>query len=66
MWKAEDFGWASVAYADGHLYLHGTNGDFVLAEATPKAIAKRGDSLRLLSRSINRPGSMRRWRLYIL
>ncbi|HWT01470.1 MAG TPA: PQQ-binding-like beta-propeller repeat protein, partial [Pyrinomonadaceae bacterium] len=27
-WQAESLGWASVAYADGHLYIHGVNGDF--------------------------------------
>jgi outer membrane protein assembly factor BamB len=42
MWKAEDFGWASVASADGLLYLHLVNGDFVLAEATPEGYRERG------------------------
>jgi len=35
-WKAEDFAMSSVAYADGHLYLHIEIGDLVLAEATPE------------------------------
>lgn len=34
-WKAENFGMSSIAYADGHLYLHNQNGDCVLVEATP-------------------------------
>ena len=42
MWKADNFGWASVAYADGLLYLHLVNGDFVLAEATPAGFRERG------------------------
>ena len=42
MWKAESFGWGSVAYADGHLYIHGTNGDVILAEATPQGYREKG------------------------
>lgn len=41
-WKAENFGWASVAYADGLLYLHLVNGDFVLVDATPEGFRERG------------------------
>ena len=41
-WKAENFGWSSLAYADGHLYLHNQNGDFVLVEATPEAYREKG------------------------
>ena len=41
-WKADGFGWASVAYADGLLYLHLVNGDFVLVEATPEAFREKG------------------------
>jgi outer membrane protein assembly factor BamB len=41
-WKADDFGWASVAYADGHLYVHKVNGDFVLVEATGEAYREKG------------------------
>ncbi|MGH9838195.1 MAG: PQQ-binding-like beta-propeller repeat protein, partial [Blastocatellia bacterium] len=33
MWKTESFSGASVTYADGRLYIHGWNGDFVLVEA---------------------------------
>jgi outer membrane protein assembly factor BamB len=41
-WKAESFGWGSVAYGDGHLYLHNQNGDLVLVEATPEAYREKG------------------------
>ena len=41
-WKAKDFGWASVAYADGHLYLHHLNGDVGLVEATPDSYREKG------------------------
>jgi outer membrane protein assembly factor BamB len=42
MWQTENFGWASVAYADGLLYLHLVNGDCVLAEATPQGYREKG------------------------
>jgi outer membrane protein assembly factor BamB len=42
MWRADNFGWASVASADGRLYIHLVNGDFVLAEATPAGYRERG------------------------
>ena len=41
-WQAETIGWASVAYADGHLYLHGINGEVALVEATPDAYREKG------------------------
>jgi outer membrane protein assembly factor BamB len=41
-WQAESIGWASVAYADGHLYLHGVNGDIALVEATPEGYREKG------------------------
>ena len=41
-WQAESLGWASVAYADGHLYIHGVNGDLALVEATPEGYRERG------------------------
>jgi outer membrane protein assembly factor BamB len=41
-WKAESIGRTSVAYADGHLYLHGTNGDVALVEATPEGYREKG------------------------
>jgi outer membrane protein assembly factor BamB len=42
MWKADNFGWASVASADGHLYIHLVNGDFALVEATPTGFREKG------------------------
>ena len=41
-WKAESFGWASLAYADGLLYVHGVNGDVALVEATPEGYREKG------------------------
>jgi outer membrane protein assembly factor BamB len=41
-WQDKSFGWASVAYADGHLYLHGINGEIGLVEATPEAFRAKG------------------------
>jgi len=41
-WQADGIGWASVAYADGNLYLHGINGEIALVEATPEAYRLKG------------------------
>jgi outer membrane protein assembly factor BamB len=41
-WQSESVGWASIAYADGMLYLHGINGDVALAEATPEGFREKG------------------------
>jgi outer membrane protein assembly factor BamB len=41
-WQAESIGRGSVAYADGHLYVHGENGDVALAEATSEAYREKG------------------------
>jgi outer membrane protein assembly factor BamB len=41
-WKSENFGWASVAAADGHLYCHFINGDIALVEATPENFREKG------------------------
>ena len=41
-WAAENFGWGSLAYADGSLYVHGTNGEVALVEATPEGFRERG------------------------
>ncbi len=41
-WQAESIGSGSVTYADGHLYLHGEDGDFVLVEATPEGYREKG------------------------
>ncbi|HET9479082.1 MAG TPA: hypothetical protein VFO72_07060 [Pyrinomonadaceae bacterium] len=42
MWESADFGHASVAAADGHLYLHLLKGDYVLVEATPQGFREKG------------------------
>ncbi len=41
-WKAESLGRASVASADGLLYVHGWNGDVGLVEATPEGYREKG------------------------
>lgn len=41
-WQAKTIGWASVAYADGLLYLHGVNGEVALVEASPEAYREKG------------------------
>jgi outer membrane protein assembly factor BamB len=41
-WQDKSFGWASLAYADGHLYLHGINGEVALVEATPEGYREKG------------------------
>jgi outer membrane protein assembly factor BamB len=41
-WKAESLGGASLTYADGHLYVHGWNGDVVLVEATAEDYRQKG------------------------
>lgn len=42
MWKTEDFGWGSIAAADGHLYIHFVSGDMVLVEASADAFREKG------------------------
>lgn len=42
VWENRSLGAASVAYADGNLYVHGENGDVALVEATPKAYIEKG------------------------
>jgi len=41
-WEAENFGWASVAAADGLLYCHLVSGEMALVEATPEAYRIKG------------------------
>jgi outer membrane protein assembly factor BamB len=41
-WQARGIGTASLAAAEGRLYLHGENGDVALVEATPAAYQERG------------------------
>ncbi|HEX8456904.1 MAG TPA: PQQ-binding-like beta-propeller repeat protein [Pyrinomonadaceae bacterium] len=41
-WQADGLGWASIASADGLLFLHGLNGEVALVEATPEGYRERG------------------------
>ena len=41
-WEVPDFGWASVAAADGLLYCHLVSGEIALVEATPEAYRLKG------------------------
>jgi outer membrane protein assembly factor BamB len=41
-WQDKSIGWSSLAYADGHLYLHGINGEIALVEASPEAYREKG------------------------
>jgi outer membrane protein assembly factor BamB len=41
-WTERSIGAASLAYADGLLFLHGENGDVALVEASPEAYRERG------------------------
>ena len=41
-WESEGIGRGSVAYADGHLFLHGENGAVALVEATPEEYREKG------------------------
>jgi outer membrane protein assembly factor BamB len=41
-WQAEGIGEGSVLHADGHLYIHGENGDVALVEATPEGYREKG------------------------
>jgi outer membrane protein assembly factor BamB len=41
-WQADSLGWASVASADGLLFIHGVNGDVALVEATPEGYREKG------------------------
>jgi outer membrane protein assembly factor BamB len=41
-WQDKSIGWASVAYADEHLYLHGISGEIALVEATPEGYREKG------------------------
>ena len=42
MWEAPNFGWGSIAAADGHLYVHLVTGDYLLVEATPQGFHQKG------------------------
>jgi outer membrane protein assembly factor BamB len=41
-WKERSLGAASLCYADGHLYLHGENGEVALVDATPEGYREKG------------------------
>ena len=41
-WSDKSIGWASVAYADGLLYLHSVDGGIALVEASPDAYREKG------------------------
>jgi outer membrane protein assembly factor BamB len=41
-WQAESIGRGAVAYADGHIYIHGENGEVAMVEATPEAYREKG------------------------
>lgn len=41
-WQERGIGAASVAYADGRLYLHGENGQVALVEPTPEGYREKG------------------------
>lgn len=41
-WQDRAIGAASITFADGHLYLHGENGDVLLVEATPDEYREKG------------------------
>jgi len=41
-WQAEGIGAGSIAAADGHLYIHGENGDVALIAAAPDAYREKG------------------------
>jgi len=41
-WRERALGAASICVADGHLYLHGENGEIALVEATPDQYREKG------------------------
>lgn len=42
IWEAKDFGWGSIAAADGNLYVHLVTGPYILVEATPQGFREKG------------------------
>ena len=42
LWESKDFGWGSIAAADGHLYVHLVTGAYILVEATPQGFREKG------------------------
>ena len=41
-WQSDGVGPGAVLYADGHLYVHGENGEVALVEASPDAYLEKG------------------------
>jgi outer membrane protein assembly factor BamB len=41
-WQAGSIGGGSIVYADGHLYIHGENGEVALVEASPEGYREKG------------------------
>ena len=41
-WEERALGAASICCADGHLYLHGENGDVALVAASPEGYREKG------------------------
>ena len=41
-WEENSLGAASICYADGHLYLHGENGEVALVEASSRQYREKG------------------------
>lgn len=42
LWRNESIGPGSLLYAEGHLYLHGEEGEVALVEATPQGYREKG------------------------
>jgi outer membrane protein assembly factor BamB len=42
LWEKENFGWGSVAAADGLLFVHLISGEIALVEATPAGFRDKG------------------------
>ncbi|HSD45896.1 MAG TPA: PQQ-binding-like beta-propeller repeat protein [Pyrinomonadaceae bacterium] len=42
LWEQENFGWGSVAAADGLLFVHMISGDIALVDATPEGFRDKG------------------------
>jgi outer membrane protein assembly factor BamB len=42
LWQNESVGAGSILYADGHLYVHGEDGEVALVEASPESYKEKG------------------------
>lgn len=65
MWESQDFGWGSIAAADGHLYVTWSREITSWWKRRHRVFARRDASRRRIRRSTSRPASFRRWRLRI-